>query len=153
VFVDFMAAQFRGVPAIGAMEIATFFGGAVRRSWQTHMAQHPPHLRFWGRTIGELFTSFMSMRPFADLSTPNFLSPCHHLQKTLKAERFRSLWFDNCVSRGTGALPRERFCLLARTGPEACTSRRLGVCIIAGAAQRSSKPEIIDDNVAQTICR
>src|SRR6516164_2969719 len=43
--------------------------------------------------------------------------------------------------------------VMTQSGPDASALRRLGVCIVAGTAQRGGEPEIIDDDVAQTVCR
>ena len=42
---------------------------------------------------------------------------------------------------------------MTQSGSDASALRRLGVCIVAGMAQRGGEPEIVDDDVAQTVCR
>jgi hypothetical protein len=44
-------------------------------------------------------------------------------------------------------------CFLTQSGLGASALDRFDVCIIAGPAQRGGEPEIIDDNVAQSVCR
>jgi hypothetical protein len=42
---------------------------------------------------------------------------------------------------------------MTQSGPDACVPRASGIWIVAGTSQRCCKLEIIDDNIAQTICR
>jgi hypothetical protein len=42
---------------------------------------------------------------------------------------------------------------MTQSGPDACVLRASGIWIVAGTSQRCGKLEIIDDDIAQTICR